>query len=147
MTLTITANDQTQTYGFGSLGATGYSISGVTLATNDGASTSGNYKATSSPATITPSAAVFSSGSASNYAIVYDNAPTGLTVNKAPLTITGFAVDNKNYDGTTTATISSRKAFSRPADAPTTPGLKTRQQSPPSRRPYGTGACRLLTWP
>ena len=58
--LTITASNQTQTYGFGSLGTTGFSItsgqlfgsdaiSGVTLATNDGTSTSGNYKYTASP--------------------------------------------------------------------------------------------------
>ena len=58
------ASDQTHTYGFGSLGTTGFSItsgtlygsdaiSGVTLATNDATSTSGNYKATSSPATLT----------------------------------------------------------------------------------------------
>ena len=64
--LTITASDQTQTYGFGSLGTTaftssglqnGETIGGVTLTTNDATSTSGNYQATSSPATITPSAA------------------------------------------------------------------------------------------
>ena len=35
------------------------------------------------------SLAVFSSGSASNYSITYDKAPTGLTVNKATLTLTG----------------------------------------------------------
>ena len=84
----------------------------MTLATNDGTSTSGNYKYTSSPATLTPSAAVFSSGSASNYSITYDNASTGLTVNKATLTITGFAANNKTYDGTTAATISSNGSLS-----------------------------------
>ena len=121
--LTITASDQTHTYGFGSLGTTGYSItsgqlfgsdaiSGVTLSTSDATSTSGNYKATSSPATLTPSAAVFSSGSAGNYAITYDNAATGLTVNKATLTLPGFAVNNKTYDGTTNATISSNGSLS-----------------------------------
>ena len=121
--ITITASDQTHTYGFGSLGTTGYSItsgtlygsdaiSGVTLATNDSTSTSGNYKATSSAATITPSAAVFSSGSSGNYSITYANAPTGLTVNKATLTISGFATNNKTYDGTTSATISSNGSLS-----------------------------------
>ena len=55
---------------------------------------------------------MFSSGSASNYSITYDNAPTGLTVNKATLTITGFAANNKTYDGTTNATISSNGSLS-----------------------------------
>ncbi|HVS38582.1 MAG TPA: Ig-like domain repeat protein, partial [Gemmataceae bacterium] len=122
--ITITASDQTHTYGFGSLGTTAYTItsgklygsdaiSSVTLSSNDGKSTSGNYKVTSSAATITPSAAVFSSGSAANYTITYANAPTGLIVNPATLTITGFTVSNKTYDGTTAATISSNGSLSR----------------------------------
>ena len=121
--LTITASNQTQTYGFGSLGTTGFSItsgqlfssdaiSGVTLATSDGTSTSGNYKYTATPATLTPSAAVFSSGSSGNYAITYDNAATGLTVNPATLTITGFAVAGRSYDGLTDATITSNGSLS-----------------------------------
>ena len=121
--LTITASDQTKTYGFGSLGTTGFSItsgslygtdaiSGVTLSTTDGTSTSGNYKVTGSPATITASAAVFSSGSSGNYNLTYDNAATGLTVNPATLTITGFAVAGKTYDGTTSATITSNGSLS-----------------------------------
>ena len=119
--LTITASNQTHTYGFGSLGTTGFTssglqngetIGGVTLTTNDGTSTSGNYKYTSSPATITPSAATGGTFTASNYSITYDNAPTGLTVNKATLTITGFAANNKTYDSTTNATISSNGSLS-----------------------------------
>jgi filamentous hemagglutinin family protein len=121
--VTITAGDQTHTYGFGSLGTTGFSltsgslygtdnISGVTLSTNDATSASGNYKVTASPATITPSAAVFSSGSSGNYAITYANAGTGLTVNPATLNVTGFAVSDKTYDGTTTAAITSNGSLS-----------------------------------
>ena len=45
-------------------------ISDVTLSTSDATNTSGNYKYLATPATIAPSAAVFSSGSASNYAII-----------------------------------------------------------------------------
>jgi len=119
--LGITAADQTHNYGFGNLGTTGFTtsglygsdaISGVTLSTSDGTSTSGNFKATVGPATLTPSAAVFSSGSSGNYAITYNNAATGLTVNKATLTISGFAASNKTYDGTTNATIGSNGSLS-----------------------------------
>jgi hypothetical protein len=88
----------------------GDAISGVTLATNDTTSTSGNYKAGSYD--LTPSAAVFSSGSSGNYAITYNNAGIGLTVNPAILTISGFAASNKTYDGGTTATISSNGSLS-----------------------------------
>ena len=52
--------------------------------------------------TITPSAAIFSSGSSSNYAITYANASTGLTVVPLALYITGGSADSsKVYDGTT----------------------------------------------
>ena len=117
--LTITASDQTQTYGFGSLGTTGFTssglqngetIGGVTLTTNDTTSTSGNYKA--GTYTITPSAATGGTFSASNYSISYANAPTGLTVNAKALTVTGFAANNKTYDSTTNATISSNGSLS-----------------------------------
>ena len=90
----------------------GETIGGVTLSTSDGTSTSGNYKYTASPATITPSAASGGSFTASNYSITYDNAPTGLTVGKATLTDSGFAASNKTYDGLTTATISSNGSLS-----------------------------------
>ena len=109
--LTITANNQTLTYGFGgtstALGTTAFTvssgqlfngdrISGVTLTTDDTTSGGGDYIATSgtgtanSPAHISPAigSAVFSSGSASNYAIIYTPDSGRLTVNQATLTIT-----------------------------------------------------------
>ena len=101
--LTITAANQTKTYGFGgtnaALGTTGYTItggtlkgsdaiSGVTLSTSDALSTGGYYDATNgTPAGLTAASAVFSSGLAGNYAITYDNATTGLIVSRAPLNI------------------------------------------------------------
>jgi len=108
-TLTISAVNQTFTYGssidtyaFTSSGLQGSdSISGVTLVSDDGTSTSGYYEVTSSPATITASAAVFSSGSSSNYSITYASAPIGLTVTPAPLTVTGISGTDKIADGTT----------------------------------------------
>ena len=62
-------------------------MASVTLSTNDTLSRSSNYNA--GTWTITPSAANFSSGSSSNYAITYANASTGLTVTPQALTITG----------------------------------------------------------
>src|SRR5262249_18169431 len=101
--LTITASNQTKTYGFGgssaSLGPTAFTSSGlqngetigsVTLTTNDTTSGSGNYKAGSF--TITPSAATGGTFTASNYNITYANAPTGLTVNARSLTVTATGV-------------------------------------------------------
>ena len=114
LALTITASDQTWIYGQGSLGTTDFtssgllssdSISGVTLKTNASTSGSGNYNSdaddNNAPWTITPSAAVFSSGSSSEYSITYANAPDGLTVYPAPLTVIGISGTEKPYDGTT----------------------------------------------
>ncbi len=124
-TLTITASNQIKTYGFGgsssALGTTAFASSGlqnsdtiasVTLTTSDGTSTSSNYKVTSSPATITPSAAVFSSGSSGNYSITYANAATGLTVNPAPLTVTGISGTNTLYDGSTSDPLTGTPSLS-----------------------------------
>src|SRR5207245_8172808 len=103
--LTVTANNQTKTYGFGgtsaSLGTSAFSSSGlqnsetigsVTLTTNDTTSTSGNYKA--GTFTITPSAATGGTFNPSNYTITY--AAGALTVNAQSLTITASA-QNKIY--------------------------------------------------
>ena len=132
--MTITADNQTPIYGFGglqagtsaSLGTCDFTISSgqlfngdlvasVTLSTDATLSRSSNYNA--GTWTIRPSAAIFSSGSSSNYAIMYANASTGLTVIPKPLSITtpsGTLISgtNKVYDGTTvdpltgTATLS-----------------------------------------
>jgi hypothetical protein len=109
--LTITASNQSKTYGqtmaFGS-GSTAFTASGllgsdtigsVTLACGGGAATAG---VAGSPYTITPSAAVFGTGSAGNYNITYANG--ALTVIPATLTVTATGV-NKTYDGGTTATV------------------------------------------
>src|SRR5208337_609043 len=89
--LTITATNQTHTYGFGgssgALGASGFTSSGlqngetigsVTLTTNDTDSTSNNYKA--GTYSLTPSNPTGGTFSASNYTITYVSG--SLTVNK-----------------------------------------------------------------
>ncbi|MBI3601867.1 MAG: hypothetical protein HY209_03135, partial [Candidatus Omnitrophica bacterium] len=90
--LTVTASDQSKTYGNAALGTTAFTSSGlqngetigaVTLSTNATLSTSGNYNA--GTWTITPSAASAGTFTASNYTITYANAPTGLTINKLAL--------------------------------------------------------------
>ena len=122
--LTIRANNQTQTYGFGgssaSLGTTLFSvsgtlygsdhISGVTLTTDDTKSGGGDYIATSgpgtanSPANISPasSSTVFSVGIASNYSITYTAGQ--LTVNQLGLSVSGLTA-SKGYNGDTTTGI------------------------------------------
>ena len=114
--LTVTATNESQTYGFGgnsaALGTTNFSVTGgtlygtdsvtgVTLSTNDTQSTSNNYKAGSY--NLTPSTATGSG--LSNYTITYATDTNGLTVNKAGLTVTGLAGTNKVYDTTTSDTI------------------------------------------
>src|SRR5262249_18422391 len=88
--LTITATNQSHTYGFGgtssALGTSGFSvtgtvytgdsITGVTLATNDTTSTSGNYKA--GTYNLTPSSATGTG--VSNYDITYVTDIGGLDV-------------------------------------------------------------------
>src|SRR5208283_5225102 len=111
--LTITATNQTHTYGFGgssgALGTSGFTSSGlqngetigsVTLTTNDTDSTSGNYKA--GTYSLTPSNPTGGTFTASNYTITYVSG--SLTVNKGSLTVTATGV-NKVYDGTTSATV------------------------------------------
>ena len=115
--LTITASNQSKTYGFDAahpgsglaLDPT-YTYSGqlfngdliqtVTLATNATLSSTSHYNA--GTWTITPSAAIFLPGLSSNYAITYTNAATGLTVVPQVLGITGeSAQSSKMYDGNT----------------------------------------------
>jgi hypothetical protein len=107
--LTVTASDQTKTYGDSNLGSSAFTSSGlqngetigsVTLSTNATPSTSGNYTAGSW--TITPSAATGGTFTASNYSITYVDG--ALTVNKKTLTVTATGI-NKVADGGTTATV------------------------------------------
>ncbi len=118
--LTITATDQTQTYGFGGTGASlgtsafistglqnGETVGAVTLTTNATTSTSGNYNTdaydSGNPWTITPSAATGGTFTAGNYNITYDTG--SLTVTPATLTVTGITAGNKVYNGATSATL------------------------------------------
>ena len=104
--LTITASDQTKTYGTTlALGTTAFTetglvnsdtVSGVTLTSAGAAATA---TVTGSPYAITPSAAVGTG--LGNYTITYVNAPAGLTVTPAALTIT--ASDQTKTYGTTLA--------------------------------------------
>ena len=76
----------------------------LTVSGGSGTSTSGNYNVGSW--TITPSNVTVSNGYTVSYA-------TGtLTVNAKPLTISGFAANNKTYDSTVTATIASNGSLS-----------------------------------
>ena len=119
--LTVTAGNQTQTYGFGgnstSLGTSAFTSSGlqngenigsVTLVTNDTTSTSGNYKAGSF--TITPSAASGGNFTASNYNISYGNGT--LTVDPKGLTVTGVSGTDKPYDGLNSDSITGTASLS-----------------------------------
>ena len=115
--ITITANNQSPTYGFGgssaALGTTefrptsgiiyGSDITGVTLSTNATSSTSGNYNA--GTWTLTPSAA--SGTGVTNYAITYTPNSGTLDIAQKALTDSGFAVNGKTYNASTTAAISS----------------------------------------
>src|SRR5208337_910800 len=119
--LTITASNQSKTYGFGgtsaALGTSAFtdsgllgsdSVSSVTLSTNANLSGSSNYNA--GTWTITPSAA--SGSGLSNYTITYANAHTGLTVAQKALSITGLSGANKVYDSTTADPITASASLS-----------------------------------
>ena len=105
--LTISAGNVSITYGDGNdfngytvSGLLGYdSVSSVTLSSNAATSGSGNWN--TGNWTITPSGA--SGSGLSNYSISYVDGT--LAISPLSLTISGFAVANKTYDGTTAATI------------------------------------------
>jgi hypothetical protein len=109
--LTITANNESKTYGttlnfagteFTSSGLqNGDTIGSVSLSSPGAV---GTASVAGSPYTISISNAQGSTFNASNYTITYVNG--SLTVNLASLTVTGITVNNKVYDGTTTATLS-----------------------------------------
>ncbi len=94
MPITITANNASRFYGDVNPAAPGFTItSGVLSAGDSIGSVSYTYQATATATavagtthTITPSAAIFATGSAANYTITY--AGGLLTISKAPLTIT-----------------------------------------------------------
>src|SRR5271166_5558010 len=129
--LTIAASNQSQPYGFDTVGAgtsaaltptdyytdyytissgqlfNGDNVGSVTLSTNDTLSSTHHYNA--GTWTLTPSAAAFTSGLSSNYNITYANASTGLTVTPYALTInygnTVVSAQDKVYNGTTSDII------------------------------------------
>jgi endonuclease YncB( thermonuclease family) len=118
--LTVTATPQSKMYGqtvvFGGGSAqfianglqNGDTIGSVTLGVNNngGATTA---PVSGSPYTITPNAATSGTFTPGNYAITYGTG--NLTVSPAPLTIaSGITANNKIYNGTTTATLSSNSA-------------------------------------
>ena len=119
--LTITASNQSETYGFGgtsvALGTTAFTASGlfgsdsvtsVTLTTNATLSSSSNYNA--GTWNITPSAAIGSG--LSNYTITYDENSTGLTVAAKALTVTAlnqsraYGVADPSFTGSITEFVS-----------------------------------------
>jgi hypothetical protein len=110
--LTIMATSVSPTYGDGTTldPSAGFSVTGlisgdtlnsVSLSTNASTSSSGNWNVGNW--SITPSNPVGSG--LSNYSIMYANGT--LTVSQLPVTVTGFTVADKVYDGMTTATITS----------------------------------------
>ncbi len=115
--ITVSAADQSRIYGFGSLGTTGFNVTtsslygtdvigSVVLSTNATTATSGQYNisAVGTPWTIGVSGANFTSGLASDYAVSYTGASTGLTITKAALTVTASGI-SKVYDGLVAATV------------------------------------------
>jgi len=109
--LTITANDQTKTYGDSDLGTTDFSslglvtgdeITSVALTSADAElSTSGNYKAGNWH--ITADDASGDAFDANNYDITYNTG--ALTVEQKDLSATGITAKNKTYNGNTDATL------------------------------------------
>ena len=116
-TLTVTANTGSKTYGqtytVGS-GSTAFTSSGLqnseTIGSITIASTGAVNTASVASYSIVPSAATGGTFTASNYNITYTNGT--LTVNTAPLTITGVTANNKTYDGNASATLSGTAAYS-----------------------------------
>jgi hypothetical protein len=122
--ITITASDQTQTYGSVSLGSSAYSvttgavqtgdsISGVTLSAVDtnslGQSGSGNDNAGTWG--ISASAATGTGGfNATNYDISY--AGGTLTIDPLALTVTGISGTGRGYDGTASDALAGTPALS-----------------------------------
>ncbi len=102
VTLTITPDAASKTYGQ-TLVLNSYSVAGSLIGSDAIGSVSLASAGTAASAgagtyDITASNAVFSSGSAANYAITYQMLANGLTVNKAALTITANDA-SKVYDG------------------------------------------------
>jgi len=109
--LTITANDATQVYGdplpaftFGYSGfQNGETASSLTTGPSIDTSAAQFSPVTPDGYTITPTGAVDP-----NYTFTY--VPGTLTVNPAPLTVTGVTANSKMYDGTTTDTLDTTSA-------------------------------------
>ncbi len=102
--LTIAANDQSKVYGTtGNLGTTGFTETGLVTANGDAISgvtlASLGAASTASVGTYSLSASNAQGSGLSNYTITYVNAPTGLTVTPAALTIA--ANDQSKVYGTT----------------------------------------------
>ncbi|MDX2074727.1 MAG: MBG domain-containing protein [Alphaproteobacteria bacterium] len=107
--LTVTANDQTQTYGTGNSFTAGFSTTGlysgdtidtVDLSTDATNSTSGNWNA--GAWTITIANALGMSFDANNYTITYTNG--ALNIGQKDLIVSAVA-DDKVYDATRNATV------------------------------------------
>ena len=114
--ITITAGNQSQTYGVSHTLTGGYSVTsgslvsgeaitgGVSLSTNATDSTSGNWNYNATPWTITATGTPTGTGgfTSGNYAVTF--ATGSLTIARKTLTVTATGV-NKGYDGTTTGTV------------------------------------------
>ena len=116
-TLNITANDGSKTYGqtFAvGLGSTDFTSTGLQNGETIGSITTSSSGAINTAAvntySIIPSDATGGTFTPSNYIINYLDGT--LTVNPAPLTITGVTSDNKTYDGLILATLSGTAAYS-----------------------------------
>ena len=106
---TITASDQTITYGEAIATGTGY-ITTYGFVSEDlptAITLTQNTSDVTTSGTITPSAATIKNGTTDvtdNYNIAYHTG--NLTINKKTITISGITASNKTYDGTTAATLS-----------------------------------------
>ncbi len=108
--LTVTANDKSKTYDRQAFNGT-YTVSFSGFVLGENASVLGGAIGFTGPAVTAVNAGTYSGANgiqpfglaADNYAITYVNGT--LTINQAPLTVTGITADDKVYDGTTAATL------------------------------------------
>ncbi len=120
------AGDSTPTFTFHSSGLTGSNaIGSVTYNFS-----SGSYSSSTTPPTldgiytITPSAAVFSNGSASNYLITYETATYTITSLQSQV-LTWTSIGNKTYGNTPTGSVTSNRGLTPVTIVSNTPSICT----------------------
>src|SRR5207248_815274 len=118
--ITVTAAANTKTYDASTSAAATPTITSGSLASGDTAGFSETYnnKNAGTGKTLTPSGSVSDGNSGNNYAVTFVSATTGV-INARALTVSltgSFTVANKVYDGTASATITTRTVSGIGAD-------------------------------